>query len=286
MKKLTALIVFLLVVSIVCGSVAYAADEEYRYTYYPRCSSWHVSLLDAFKEVGGPTAFSEWRRIAELNGITGYVGSYDQNVFLLAKLQSGTLFKSVERVVVSVSPAQGMSYTPASSFDPVGQLHELALRSWVRPVKVSIPQVSGTDLAFGTLRSNGTRLHAGIDWIAAEGTPVYAMASGIVVEYDPDFYCGTAAVAIRHFDGGYVSRYCEIASNLRVGDYVYQGQQIGSVARSSTGSAMLHLECFLGTAYGSLTDLNNSYYAYVPYGVYRRRADLVDPTFLLQLPIG
>ena len=49
------------------------------------------------------------------------------------------------------------------------------------------------------------------------------------------------------------------------------------------GDTMLHLEIYLGTASGSLTNTSNTTYDYVTKKVYSRRRDIVNPEFVLDL---
>jgi murein DD-endopeptidase MepM/ murein hydrolase activator NlpD len=127
---------------------------------------------------------------------------------------------------------------------------------------------------FGAPRTRGRR-HAACDLIAPLGTEVYAIDAGVVVIGSTAFYRGTNALAIRHRNGQIV-RYCEILpkdkSNPPAGAVVTAGQLIGHVGKMFVDS-MLHLELYAGTAEGNLTDRSNS--------PYQRRADLLDPTPLL-----
>jgi murein DD-endopeptidase MepM/ murein hydrolase activator NlpD len=65
---------------------------------------------------------------------------------------------------------------------------------------------------FGADRPNGRR-HAGSDLTAPLGTPIFAVADGLVLDPPRDFYHGTWAFSVNH--GGYVVRYCEISSHHR-----------------------------------------------------------------------
>ena len=160
-----------------------------------------------------------------------------------------------------------------------------ALANWVKPVRTTYLTIPGTGRRFGASRSNGARAHAGIDYYVrgGNGTPVYAMQSGKVVEYIPYFYAGTSAVAVQHADGS-VARYTEISTSLRVGNKVTKGQQIGKIkANTLDGGTMLHLELYLGTASGSFTNRSNTRYDYASGTKYQRRRDLVNPEFLLKI---
>lgn len=170
----------------------------------------------------------------------------------------------------------------SSTNTSVAAFQKKALTEWVRPVKANILNVySGSGREFGSYRAYN-RYHAGTDFVTNAKSPVYAMQSGTVIEYIGDFWEGTSAVAIKHADGS-VARYCEISSNLRVGNYVRKGEKIGNmVFNTYNGCAMLHLELYLGTSSGSLTNSGNTYYKYVS-GVYMRRSDLIDSTFALKL---
>ena len=168
----------------------------------------------------------------------------------------------------------------ARAWSSVEEFREYALENWSRPMLVDIkPLTAGT--RFGTTRSG--RTHAAVDMTVenGEGTLVYAMADGVVMEYCGDFYYGTSSIGVKNTDGS-VLRYCEISTSLRNGDKVTQGQVIGKlIPNSYTGACMLHLELYLGTREGGLTDTGNSHYDYISDGGYLRRSDLLDPTFLL-----
>jgi murein DD-endopeptidase MepM/ murein hydrolase activator NlpD len=127
---------------------------------------------------------------------------------------------------------------------------------------------------FGADRQKG-RKHAGCDLIAPVGTPIVAMADGIVAEWTGrEFYHGTFAMAVQHH--GFVARYCEIkgvAPGIGCGTIVKAGDVIAFVGKMHVDS-MLHLEIYSG-AYGKggLTNRKNQ--------PFQRRSDLQNPTPLL-----
>jgi murein DD-endopeptidase MepM/ murein hydrolase activator NlpD len=127
---------------------------------------------------------------------------------------------------------------------------------------------------FGAARARGRR-HAACDLIAPLGTDIYAIDAGVVEFAAAGFYRGTNALAIRH-KNGQVVRYCEILphdkSNPPAGASVSPGQLIAHVGKMFVDS-MLHFELYAGTVEGSLTIRANP--------PYQRRADLLDPTSLL-----
>jgi len=89
------------------------------------------------------------------------------------------------------------------------------------------------------------RRHAGSDTKAAKGTPVVAMADGVVVETPREFYASTCQIVIQH--SGFVIRYgevdCDISKSIYKGAQVNKGQVIGKVGRLY----MVHIEKYRGT---------------------------------------
>jgi murein DD-endopeptidase MepM/ murein hydrolase activator NlpD len=154
------------------------------------------------------------------------------------------------------------------------------LDKWICPVRANYKPITGI-YAFGAIRNGGSRRHAGLDFVAPHGTPVYAVTSGTVRDVS-GFYEGTLAVEVLNDDGS-VLRYCEIGTNLRVGDKVKQGDQIGFIKRAYSGTAMLHMEVYYGDEEGYLTQPWNSVYKYVKVRYLNRRSDIIDPTFLKDL---
>jgi murein DD-endopeptidase MepM/ murein hydrolase activator NlpD len=127
---------------------------------------------------------------------------------------------------------------------------------------------------FGADRSNG-RKHAGCDLIAPVGTPIFAVADGIVAEADSkkEFYHHTHALEIRH--PAFIARYCEVmrfAPGIVKGKSVRAGEVVAYVGRMFTMS-MLHFEIYAGILSGNLTVLANK--------PFKRRADIINPTALL-----
>lgn len=117
-------------------------------------------------------------------------------------------------------------------------------------------------------KDGSARKHAGCDLIFPFGTPIYAVADGVLVREPYPFYSGTYAVEIRH--GNLLLRYGEIANGSYTGGAsVKKGQIIAKVGRLQSGSSMLHLEIYTNSASSaSLT---------TRVGDFRRRSDITNP---------
>jgi len=138
---------------------------------------------------------------------------------------------------------------------------------------------------FGANRNHGQRKHAGCDLIAAPGTPICAIADGVVSAGPYYFYEGTYALEVKH--GGILVRYGEILPSavnernlqflpdIKPGAKVTKGQLIAYVGKMNKDS-MLHFECYSNPSLtGALTDRSKTG------GVFQRRSDLMNPTNLL-----
>lgn len=207
-------------------------------------------------------------------------------------IKFGSLSAGSYDFVVKATDASGATETLVKNrfkvtADVVKAFEARALETWVAPLKkTNFYNVKVAPRYFGSRRDSGERVHAGIDFHFknGKGIPVYAMQSGKVVEYSSNFYGGMQAIAVQHADGT-IARYCEINTNLRKGAKVTQGQQIATIGKSNIGGdTMLHLELYMGTASGKLSNPSNkSTYDYVSGSKYNRRRDLLDPTFVLDL---
>lgn len=78
-------------------------------------------------------------------------------------------------------------------------------------------------------RSFDNSFHNGIDCAAYEGTPVYAMADGIVTFSGFNYSGGN--MLIIEYNNGYKSMYCHLGNNIlvKLNDKVYQGEQVGII---------------------------------------------------------
>ncbi len=127
---------------------------------------------------------------------------------------------------------------------------------------------------FGAPRPQG-RKHAGCDLLGPPGTPIYAIADGMLVR-GPYNFTGprnnlplTDAVEIRH--GGLLIRYSEIKPGSYVGG---KNPKKGQLIAQIGDCKMLHFEIYSdGASTASLTGG----------GVYRRRSDVTDPAPYLDI---
>jgi murein DD-endopeptidase MepM/ murein hydrolase activator NlpD len=114
------------------------------------------------------------------------------------------------------------------------------------PLEDDFPRTS----PYGSRRTYGNSptitAHAGEDFSAAAGTPVYAPAAGLVVLAEPLFVRGNAVV-LDHGGGVYTGYWHLSELNVQPGDQVAAGQRLGAVGSTglSTG-AHLHWEMRVG----------------------------------------
>ncbi|WP_030563193.1 M23 family metallopeptidase [Streptomyces aureocirculatus] len=124
------------------------------------------------------------------------------------------------------------------------------LGSYVSPIAGSY--VSTGYKTGGAMWSSGS--HTGVDFHAASGTQVQAVAAGTVVEAGWGGAYGNNVV-IRHNDGTY-TQYGHMSSlSVTVGQAVTPGQQIGlSGSTGNSSGPHLHFEARTGPDYGSDID--------------------------------
>ncbi|NJQ01970.1 M23 family metallopeptidase [Streptomyces zingiberis] len=124
------------------------------------------------------------------------------------------------------------------------------LNTFVLPVAGSY--VSTQYQAAGAAWSSGS--HTGVDFHAAEGTPVLSVGAGTVVEAGWDGSYGNSVV-IKMSDGTYTQYGHLSAINVTVGRQVDPGQQIGRAGNTGNSfGAHLHFEARTSTEYGSDLD--------------------------------
>ena len=71
-------------------------------TYYPKCDSSYISLVDALKSLGIDSSYENRKSIALLNNIIDYTGTSTQNTELLNLLKKGELIKSITKETIAV----------------------------------------------------------------------------------------------------------------------------------------------------------------------------------------
>ncbi|MFO7531887.1 MAG: M23 family metallopeptidase [Candidatus Limnocylindrales bacterium] len=143
-------------------------------------------------------------------------------------------------------------------------LHAQASFSW--PTSGRISQTYGcTGFRYNPARGSCRHFHDGIDVVDAYGTPVRAVAVGVVAfaGWNPWDEAGRAWIVVVAHPDGYVSRYGHLTptDRVRAGELVHTGQIIGKMGNTgrSTGTH-LHFELLRGGR-----DVNPL--AYLPAGV-------------------
>ena len=122
--------------------------------------------------------------------------------------------------------------------------------------------------------------------LAPVGTPIFAVADGVIDSPVRGFYNSTGAFSVDH--GKFLARYCEVgmtatrALGLKPGTEVKQGQLIGFVGIMRS-SSMLHFEMYSKDATGPLT-VREPKTKTATYGAnFSRRRDLIDPSPMLKM---
>jgi len=105
-----------------------------------------------------------------------------------------------------------------------------------------VPVVGWITKHFAADSLNGHLSHLGLDFAAAQGTPIKATAAGVVADVENDKYFGLI-ITIYH-EGGFVSRYGHCSQSLvSKHDRVKKGQTIALVGNTGRSSAPhLHYE--------------------------------------------
>jgi murein DD-endopeptidase MepM/ murein hydrolase activator NlpD len=144
------------------------------------------------------------------------------------------------------------------------------------PFKVPVVTWHDGGRQFGARRDGGRRKHGGCDIIKPVGTVIHAVANGILVHEETDFYMNTNYVTFKH--GPYLIRYGEImkgsTNRWKKGKEVSKGQPIAKVGqlidkKGRLRGTMLHLEMYSRGNDPSGLKSNT--------GPYMRRADIMDP---------
>ena len=127
-----------------------------------------------------------------------------------------------------------------------------ARRDSIPPLSHPIPDISyvQTGAAQGLKHNPLYKVdiqHDGIDFIAPQGTPVYAAADGVVTQVISSRKGMGNQVEIDH-GNGYVTRYCLLGDmSAKKGRSIRRGQQLGTVGNSTISTAPhLHYEVLRG----------------------------------------
>jgi murein DD-endopeptidase MepM/ murein hydrolase activator NlpD len=186
--------------------------------------------------------------------------------------------KTFKTLVKGASPAASAAHAnaPAAPCEApiLDEAVSFPLRNRAVPAFTAPPLSRGHHRYFGAPRKDrhgNYRAHAGVDLIAAPGTPVLAVDDGKPIRFSPGFFDVTGALEVEH-DNGLVVRYGEVSQvpGLVRAGVVQRGQVVAYVQENSAGTAMLHIEFYAGTKQGSLSQPGAN--------AFNRRGDLVNGT--------
>ena len=70
-----------------------AEDAASSALYFPACSKKHTSIVVALNSIGADNSFAYRKKLAKVNGISGYLGTAAQNIQMLNLLKAGLLLR-------------------------------------------------------------------------------------------------------------------------------------------------------------------------------------------------
>lgn len=141
--------------------------------------------------------------------------------------------------------------TPNIPDDPTSDVGS-KLPTFSLPVSGKLSNVHDSELQVFSPTMNDYRVHLGIDIIAEEGSPVYAVADGTVMQIWEDVRMGQC-IAVKH-NGDSVSIYknvsVDLPTGIKEGAKVKAGQQIASIGATAmveiADEPHLHFEMTVG----------------------------------------
>ena len=155
-------------------------------------------------------------------------------------------------------PTPAPTPTPKPAPTPTPEPSTPKATTFKMPLKAKVYTITSWQGARCMPLPGGQTSHSGMDMAAAGGTPIYAVAAGVVTETRNGTSKVNGAISIRHNVDGvtYVTRYVHMwnaKTHAKVGQKVKAGQRISQVGTSgsSTGNH-LHLELWKATASGGL----------------------------------
>jgi murein DD-endopeptidase MepM/ murein hydrolase activator NlpD len=167
------------------------------------------------------------------------------------ELENGELLKMATKGVDDLTKRL---YVESKSFDEVYEMartktERLSSMPAIMPVrKNECRLVSGFGFRFHPILKN-RRMHAGIDFTARQGTPVYATGDGIVrvATRNAEGYSGYGIVVVVDHGYGFQTLYAHLSSaTVRPGRRVKRGEQVGTVGSTGLSSGShLHYEVIL-----------------------------------------
>lgn len=157
----------------------------------------------------------------------------------------GTVVAGRDGISVSEAPVKSVTSSSAQkiiTFVP----NSTGPILWPFPVTVPLTDRFGPRAGIWTYGGYTGNFHSGLDLDAGDGTPIQAIADGIVSDVSPNL-CGTAVVVDHNVDGEkFQSMYCHMTSGsakVNVGQSITGGTIVGNVgATGMVTGPHLHLE--------------------------------------------
>ena len=136
----------------------------------------------------------------------------------------------------------GKNYPGISEDCDTNTDRDQGIRGPAAPVGLSAPVPARISSHFGW-RQSGERMHYGLDYAAAQGTPIQAAGRGTVTWYTTESSGTYGKVVEIHHGGGFTSLYAHCDSiAVKEGDHVEKGDVIGTVGSSAASAIHLHFE--------------------------------------------
>ena len=156
-KKIKGIISFLLVGIMMFGLLSPVSAS----IYFPAYNGATVSIYDALSAIDVDNSFSNRERIAKANGINDYVGSSEQNLYLLSKLKDGTLVNPDNRASEELADTRN-----TYQYYPACESYHYSITDALKAVQVDssfsnrerIAEINGINNYVGSSSQNNTML--------------------------------------------------------------------------------------------------------------------------------
>lgn len=118
-------------------------NGEWEYVYYPACANVYSSLVDALKSIDVDSSYANRSNIAEINGITDYSGTAEQNTCMLDLLEQGKLVKSKVWVSVTTTTSTTKNTTTTTNTTTTKAITTATIPTTEKPVTSIVSEEGG-----------------------------------------------------------------------------------------------------------------------------------------------